>query len=162
VIRLEWFILAEGIGQDAKGALTLIGINQNALVTGALPVITKRALVAHIVDDADGLNEGDEVSATFKVSSPSGAVIAEPTTKLMVGLRRLKSLPAEIDIPAELGLEVKEYGTHKINVEVTIPGGVLPAKDLSLYVLDPSVLSAVEPGRADAGQEHDPTAEAQG
>jgi hypothetical protein len=144
VIRLEWFIVAEGIGQDAKAAYTLIGVNQNALVTSDLPVYTKRAFLVHMVEDEGYLKEGDEVGAAFRIASPTGEAVAEGAANFTVGPRRFKKLPAELDIPVELGFEIREHGTYQCSVEVTTPGASPLGKALSLYVLDPSVLSSIE------------------
>jgi hypothetical protein len=152
MITVEWLILAEGIGQDAKGAFTVIGINQNVLVASALPALTKRALMAHVVDDGDSLKKGHEASAKFKVIAPSGEVVAEVLAKFEVGERRLKDLPAELDIPAELGLEIKEFGAYRLRAEVTTPSGKFAAKELSLYVVEPSAFRAEE-SPADSGDQ---------
>ena len=140
VATIEWLILAEGLGQDVEGAFTFIGVNQNALLAETLPVVTKRAVIAHIAQDGDDLKEGDEVNADFKVSSPSGIVVAQARVSFTLGTKRIKTLPTELDIPAELALEIKEYGAYTVTVEVEIPGSSPVTRELSLYVLDRSAI----------------------
>lgn len=141
-MRVEWVILAEGLGQDSKGAITAIGLNQNVLVAPSFPVSTKRAVVAHLVDYQQHLKVGDKINLRFSATSPSGKVIAAQSVQAAIGQPPpWPDLPANADMPAEMILTFYEYGTHRIEVSVQstgveeeITGG------LDFYVVKPSDL----------------------
>jgi hypothetical protein len=147
-MKLDWLIMAEGIGQDAAGVLTLIGINQNVLVTSALPAVTKRALVAHVLDDGSTLSEGAVLTAVFSATSPSGDVLASLEGKATVGRRRLSDHPVTLDLPAEVPLQITEYGTYMLGVRVSAANESVTG-ELALHVvqrLSPEVTSQVSAG----------------
>ncbi|WP_131740354.1 hypothetical protein [Actinomadura roseirufa] len=144
-MKLEWLILAEGVAQDADGALTAVGLNQNILISSILPTVTKRAIIAHL----SGLQPGEELSFRFRVESPSGEVIAANA-----GRANLDGIPpwadqgveATFDIPAELQLEVRELGKHRFVVSMDSSTGQHAEADVPLYVI-----KQPQQGRPDKG-----------
>lgn len=136
-MKLGWIVLAEGIGADAKGALTAIGLNQNILNTSGLPALTKRAVIAHFIgEDAPGVGE---ISATFTVTSPSGNVIFANTVAMKVSGEAppYPDLPISLDIPADMVLPVSEYGEHRIGISANFPDGSIAEGSVVLYVFPP-------------------------
>ena len=150
-MKIEWILLAEGLGQDAKGAFSAIGLNQNVLATPSLPATTKRAVVAHLVDTEGTLNSGDKITLRFSVSSPSGQVIAAQTIQAAIGPRPWPDLPLASDLPVELVLTFHQFGTHKFEVAVQTPDGVEIKESLDFYVLVPPAPSVEHLA---AGQTH--------
>src|SRR5215469_15336594 len=76
-MRLEWVLLAEGVGTNSAGAVTAISINQNVFATQSLPATTKRVILAHFageVEETAGL-AGKEVTVSVQVLSPSGEAV---------------------------------------------------------------------------------------
>jgi len=136
-MKLEWIILAEGIGQDAKGATTAIGLNQNILATPSLPATTKRAVIAHLMADQGAMNPGDRVTVRFTVTSPSGHVIAAQTAQATIGQIAWPDLPVYWDLPVELLLTFSEYGTHKFEVSVQTANGQEAEERIDFYVVVP-------------------------
>ena len=136
-MKIEWILLAEGLGQDAKGALTAIGLNQNVLATPSLPATTKRAVVARLVAGDGTLNSGDKVSLRFSVSDPAGQVIAAQTMQGAIGSCPWPDLPLSTDLPIELVLTFQHYGTHKFEVAVQASDGTEVKDHLDFYVLPP-------------------------
>lgn len=134
-MKLDWLIMAEGFGLDAGGVITLIGINQNVLIATSLPTITKRALVAHVVDDSGKLSEGSQVAAVFTATDPSGAVITRIEGKLVIRKRLLPDLPPTLDLPAEFRLTIKEFGAYTLGVEVSSADGTPATGSLTLHVM---------------------------
>ena len=135
-MHLEWVILAEGLGQDSRGTLTLIGINQNVLSAPTLPVTTKRAIVGHIT-----FEEGEEVVGQFQVTirfeSPSGSVLNAATSVVNVPPNAqfpFPELPRTLDVPAELVVTVTEHGTHEIRLEVMMMNGQVLRGSVPVYV----------------------------
>lgn len=137
-MKVEWILLAEGLGQDAKGAITVIGLNQNVLGAPSLPVTTKRAVVAHFVADKGSLAPGDKLTLRFSVTSPSGKVIAAQTAQATIGQLPWPDLPASSDLPVELGLTFYEYGTHRFEVAVQTADGQEVTGQIDFYVVTPT------------------------
>ena len=136
-MKIEWVLLAEGIGQDARPAMTVIGLNQNVLVAPSLPAPTKRAVIAHLVADDKPWNPGDKVTVRFSVMSPSGQVIAAQTAQATVGEQAWSGLPASTDLPAEMLLTISEYGVHRFEVDVQTSTGEEMNGEVDLYVISP-------------------------
>ena len=150
-MKIEWILLAEGLGQDAKGAITAIGLNQNVLATPSLPATTKRAVVARLVgEDGGSLNSGDKVTLRFSVSDPAGHVIAAQTAQGTIGPRPWPDLPLSSDLPIELVLTFQQYGTHKFEVAVQASDGTEVNGHLDFYVVTPpkAELSTDQPAGA--------------
>lgn len=135
-MKLEWVVLAEGMGGDASGALTLIGVNRNVFVAQALPAVTKRAVLVHVAGDAGTLEPGAQAQVSFSVVSPSGRVLLAQSSGITLAPPIWSDLPAGIDIPAEFGLNVTEYGDHVIKVEIDLGGDRLTG-EVMLYVRTP-------------------------
>jgi hypothetical protein len=135
-VKIEWVILAEGLGQDAKGALTIIGLNQNVLATPTLPAPTKRAVVSHVVAEQGEVKAGDSLSLRFNVISPSGKVIAANTVQGAIGPFPWPELPLFLDFPAELVISFNEYGTHRFEVTAQIGEADESVGHAEFYVLD--------------------------
>lgn len=134
-MRIGYVLLGEGLGADAKNALTVIGLNQNILMGSALPTVTKRAVVLHL-EDVD-FPSGSTAEVSFTVRAPSGRVLMAQTTGFSVGERVFDDVPVTADIPAEFMLNVTEYGPHVIVVEVRPQGADVLTAEVSLYVRQP-------------------------
>jgi hypothetical protein len=135
---MEWILLAEGLGQDAKGAITAIGLNQNILAAPSLPATTKRAVVAHLVADDEPLETGDKITLRFSVTSPSGQVVAAQTAQATVGPVLWPNLPATSDLPVDMVLTFNEYGTHRFEVAVQTTGGDELEGHIDFHVVAPA------------------------
>jgi hypothetical protein len=148
-VRIEWVLLAEGLGQDAKGAFTAIGLNQNILAAASLPTTTKRAVMAHLVADDEPLKAGDKITLRFSVTSPSSQTIAAQTIQGTAGQLPWPDLPATSDLPVELLLTFNEYGTHRFEVVVQTANGGESRGHVDFYVVTPA--QSVADGLASAG-----------
>jgi hypothetical protein len=133
-MKLEWVILAEGLGQDSKGAVTAIGLNQNVLITPTVPASTKRAIMAHFVEDGDAVKTGDKMTFRVTFVSPSGKIINALTSPATLAPMPWSDLPISIDMPAEMVLACVEYGTYTINAEVELPTGETMSGNVKFYV----------------------------
>jgi hypothetical protein len=136
-MKLEWMLLAEGLGQDSRGAVTAIGLNQNVLLTPTLPVQTKRAIVLHLVDDQSAIKSGDKLVLRVSFVSPSGKVINAITSQANLTPGPWLDLPFTIDVPAEMMLLCSEYGTYEINAEVELSAEETIGSQVALYVREP-------------------------
>jgi hypothetical protein len=136
-VKLDWMLLAEGFGQDAKGAITAIGVNQNVVLAPSLPITTKRAVLVHIVDEAGSLKPGGKVHFSFSVHSPSGQVLLAQSGQLAVGEKVWQDLPASVDLPAEFTLTAYEYGVHRITAQINYDDIDGVEYSIPLYVHEP-------------------------
>lgn len=147
-MRIESVLLAEGVTTDARGALAVIGLNQNIFPTATLPAATKRAILAHIVEDPGIMQPNMRFSFSLKVSDPKGNVILAQTASVAVGQVPWPSLPATTDLPLELALNLSEYGAYRFEVEIQPPGDGAPLTGgVDMYVVRPEEPTvAVDPG----------------
>ncbi|MEV5573884.1 hypothetical protein AB0L06_27915 [Spirillospora sp. NPDC052269] len=135
--RLDGLLLAEGLGVDARGAFTLIGLNQNVIVAPFLPVQDKRAVIAHI--DADALGAEDEVSVLFAVLDPGDQVMTSFEVQVtLAGQVPWPEVRPTLDVPAEVIFMPVTYGTHTIRVIVRFSDGTEQSEQVELYVVKPA------------------------
>jgi hypothetical protein len=136
MMKIEWTILAEGLGTAANGAVTAIGLNQNLILTPTLPVMTKRAVLAHLTAEDGALAEA-ELGIAVRVLSPVGQVLAALTTLGKVGPQPWPDLPVSFDLYTELPLRLTDYGTYVVEVDVTGPEGASAKSQTNFYVRGP-------------------------
>jgi hypothetical protein len=136
MMKIEWIIIAEGLGSASNGAMTVIGINQNLVVTQSAPVITKRAVIAHLVTH-DGSLADKELGVSIKVLAPAGQVLAAQTVPAKTGTPLWADMQVTFDIFAEFPLRLPDYGDYTFAVEVTGPSGETVTGQTYLYVRKP-------------------------
>lgn len=137
-MKVEWVIIAEGLGTAGNGAITAIGINQVLIIASTLPINTKRAIMVHLVDDDDSLAD-KELGLGVKVLSPSGKILVAQTAPARTGKPQWPDIPVTFDIFTEIGLLLAEYGTYVVDVEVTLPDGTGTQAQANFYVRKPPV-----------------------
>jgi hypothetical protein len=138
-MRLEWILLAEGIGTNSTGSVSAISINSNVLATPSVPVSTKRVVIAHFVGEPGESAHlaGRNVTVTARVLSPSGdAVFAQSATGKFVA-PTWPELPSGLDIAIELALRITEYGAHDIVLSAQADDGAAMEGRTQLYVMEP-------------------------
>lgn len=136
-MRIDWMTLAEGLGSDANGALTLIGFNRNVFVSTSLPAVTKRAVLLHVSGDREEFEGREKLQVAFSVTAPSGRVLLAQTAGLTLGASPWIDIPAGLDVPAEFGLNLTEYGDHVIRAELDFEGTQQLSAETILYVRQP-------------------------
>jgi hypothetical protein len=137
-MKVDWIILAEGLGTDAKGAVTAIGVDQSVLMAPELPTRTKRAILVRLVEsEGDDLTPGTTLRFTMSATSPSGKVLSAQTGEVQLGPKLFTELPGTVTLPAEVQLLVSEYGTHTVGVVVEQPRGDDLSASTPLYVVAP-------------------------
>lgn len=134
-MKLRWMALAEGLGTDAKGALTLIGLSQNVFSASEYPATTKRAVLLHLAEDDASESTAGRIRIYYSVKDPSGAVVLAQTIEVQVGARAIPDLPAHADIPAEFILTLEAPGTYRICADITWPDGSAESTEVPLYVI---------------------------
>lgn len=146
-LAIDWLGIAEASANDARGALTLIGVGQNVVVAPQLPHREQRVLVISVLDEngSDLNGRDDGISLALEITSPSGRTLLANTQ--LVPLSQAAN-PARIPDDVEsrgfqlvltLNLEFTELGTHKISTTV-IAGAVEARRERRLYVVAGPVL----------------------
>ena len=134
-MRVEWVLIADGVGQDSRGAVTAIALNQNVLAAPMLPTATKRAVIAHVVEESGVLKPGDKFEVTFQVTAPSGDVVSVQKAQVAIGRLQYPDLPVSTDLPVEIVLNLSEYGAHHIEVKVRTAEGDYSEGAVDLFVV---------------------------
>lgn len=129
-MKIEWALQAEGLGQDARGALTIIGVNQNVLTVNSLPARTKRAIVLHVIE----VEAGESLSLSVSVKDPDGVVVLAQSADMTLGEFLYTDIPAAFDVPAEMAISVEKWGTYTFEAVVQGRSGGTGAATLPLYV----------------------------
>jgi hypothetical protein len=143
-VSFDWLGIAEGSTNDARGALTLVGVGQNVMAAVEFPHREQRVLIVTVLDE-DGTDLGQDATfgMTFDITAPSGRVlIANHQTLTTAQASNPAGIPP--DIPARgiqlvwnLNLEVTEYGPHTVRVEIEIPGQEPLSRTRKIYVVAP-------------------------
>jgi hypothetical protein len=129
-VKIEWALQAEGLGQDARGAFTIIGVNQNVLTVSSLPARTKRAIVLHIIE----VEAGESLSLSVSMKDPDGVVVLAQSADMTPGEFLYTDIPTAFDVPAEMVISVEKWGTYTFEAVVQGRNGGTSAATLSLYV----------------------------
>jgi hypothetical protein len=138
-LRVEWLGLAEGSTQDSRGALALVGVNQNIIQTPSLPHTMKEPFVLHVADD-DGniLTEGTDVTVDFRVESPTGTILSAVRSAAKLSQKSFSSVPAVyLQFVAESLLRFEEYGMYTVRCTVETVDGHSTSEEKRLYVIEP-------------------------
>ncbi|WP_162834316.1 hypothetical protein [Amycolatopsis circi] len=133
-MRIKWILLCEGFGLDSKGALTAIGLNQNVVASETLPVQTKRAIIIRLIDENEPAYQG-VMTISFSVISPTGKVVSANTANVSIGPKKFSDLPGTGEIPAELILNLSEYGTYRVSAEIRLEDDRVETVAEYLYVV---------------------------
>lgn len=135
-MKMDWVIIAEGVGSDAGGALTAIGVDQNVLIAPALPTRTKRAVIVHLVEGDRPVTPGTSLQFTITVTSPNGKVVSAQSGEAQLGPRLYVDLPGTVTIPVEFQLPVSEYGSYTITATVDEARSEQLSGSTTLYVVE--------------------------
>jgi hypothetical protein len=139
-LRIEWLGVAEGCTHDARGALTLVGVNQNVIQAPRLPHIMKEVFVLYVADeDGDGLAEGTEITVDFRLESPTGAILSAARSSAKLAQRTFPTIPAvHLQFVAEAMVAFDEYGIYVVKCTVEAGGRSSVSGEKKLYVIEPS------------------------
>lgn len=112
-IQLEWFGLAEGSTEDSRGALTLVGVNQNIIQAREFPVNVKRQFVILTGEDEGFEDLTDRrIHVTVEVTSPSGELVASAKQVVNIHGKRRKEIPGSLQLVGAMNFEVGEVGAY--------------------------------------------------
>jgi hypothetical protein len=142
-LRVEWLGVAEGSTQDARGALALVGVNQNVIQAPILPHTMKEVIVLYVADDdGDTLTEGTDVTVDFRVESPNGTILSAARSAAKLSQKSFLAIPAvQLQFVAESLLRFEEYGTYTIRCTVETADRQSASEEKRLYVIEPAASS---------------------
>lgn len=134
-MQISWMMLAEGIAQDAKGAFSLIGVNQNIIFVDSIPSQTKRAVLVHLEAAAgEGVADLSSATFTFTVTAPSGVVIGAQSGQIEAGDLPFPDLPSTADVPFDSVIPIAEPGEYTVGFRITYSTGRTDQSAISLFV----------------------------
>lgn len=140
-MRCDLFVLAEGVTADARGALTLVGVNQRTIVAGSLPFPVRQKVVISLTDEDQGpdghmfeeLPDGD---LTIRVTDPSGTLqFAINQGFKMPKVDRPAGAPQIVNIIADIVLSGTSYGKYTAQATFRTTDAEEFAKEFPIYVV---------------------------
>lgn len=135
---LDYVIVAEGVGQDSRGAMTLVAVDQVALIAQTLPISVARLLIVRAVEARVGeLTAGADLSMRFQVTSPSGDTVAAGSVTGKGGERVLPDIPVAIQVILQVQFQAPEVGEYRVAVTLSPSTGSEVNAETSLYVVSP-------------------------
>lgn len=137
-MKFDFLALAEGAAEDSRGAITLVGVNQNLVVSPTLPTPFRRTLFAYVSEEEGQapLPSGTPIAMAFRAESPSGNVVVAGTGAGALGNKPYPDLPGAVQFAVDLAGVAGEYGAYKLICEISIAGSSLRASR-HLYVFPP-------------------------
>jgi hypothetical protein len=143
-LRLEWLGIAEGSANDARGALALVGVNQDVIPAPSLPHVQREVLIVHVADDdGDIFTEGTNVYVEIRVDSPTGRTLSSSRSSVSLGKKQYPTIPAtHLQVLAEVMMRFDEYGTYVITCNVEAPEEQRIQGQKRIYVVDPKTAQA--------------------
>jgi hypothetical protein len=136
-VNLQWALMAEGVTADARGALTVVGVSQTALVAPALPAQAKRAIVALITGENKEFVPGRQFTFSVSVTGPSGKTLSGLSGAGALPPLVYPDLPAALNVAAEAAFTVTEYGKHVIKLVVQIGEDSELEAEMDFYAAKP-------------------------
>jgi hypothetical protein len=125
-------VFAEGVASDARGALTLVGVNRSITVARTLPARLARTvfLLAQFVDAGPGLEAHIDVDMT----EPNGDTVFHESGVLTLGEKRYPELPGSIEIAIPIDVAAAEYGAYNVQAKLRI-GNLEEVTTADLFVV---------------------------
>lgn len=136
-MRVEEFIVAEAIAQDALGGFSAIRLSQTLVFAAELPTQTKRAIYLALLDDEQLAQPGDLLQFQVVLDMPTGVTLPLFAAALPVGQKPIADLPGLLVFPAEVVIPVEQYGDYTLTASVDLRGNRLASESRQLHVLRP-------------------------
>lgn len=142
-LRVEWFGLSEGAATDARGSTTLVAFNPEFLAVSEFPATLAPVLVFVAEDDDEPeptLRPGMALTVRVEVSGPEGEGLFLAQNPMLIGEKRIPSLPSRINVIAQVPIPVSQPGTYTAHVGVVGPEGLDVRASRAFFVLDAAAL----------------------
>jgi hypothetical protein len=132
-MRLEYALIAEGIGQDARGAFTLIAVDQVIVVAPTLPTPVSRVLAIRGIEEAHEF-ENATVTMQLTVLSPSGETISATSGMGPLGPRLFDDVPGMFNANSIFSFLAAEYGRYEVRASVATSTGSELTVSSAIYI----------------------------
>lgn len=134
-MEVEWFGMAENAAEDGRGALALIGVNQNVFRPPTLPATVKRALIILLQGEEGDPQEGS-LSVRMEAVGPSDNVLWATSESGQMETPKEPSLPVGVQVVTNVQIQVTERGPVSFRSYIEFGSQHLEGRKL-LYVAEP-------------------------
>jgi hypothetical protein len=133
-IRIEWLGVAEGASNDARGALTLVGINRPITISPSLPAEIRASVVLVIELDPERMSDVGDVSVVIALTAPSGDEVFRGEGLMTIGAFRYTEIPGTLELAFPMLAPASEYGVYHLAATVESSIGSAAAEKSLLVV----------------------------
>lgn len=153
-MRVEQVLLAEGVTNDSRGALSLIGVNQRVIASPNLPVNIRLQCVVMLTDEvADEDRTFDESApgnVSIEVLRPDGTTAFAVTQPIVRVQKRFVDLPVLINVISGIVVTGTTHGVFMLRARYIPPNGEpQQERHVPIYVVaPPPTLTPEAPMRA--------------
>ena len=148
-MKCDIFVLVEGAANDARGALTLVGVNQRAISVDSLPFRITQKVVIGFTDESPGS------PGIFSDETPSGDLsinVQDPAGKSQFTINQTFKIPRppkpRPDVPqfsyivADVVISGASHGIYTAEVSYRCVSGEVESRKFILYIVPfPSSIS---------------------
>jgi hypothetical protein len=123
---IDLAVLTEGIAADARGSITLVGVNPNVLLAETFPLQFSPFLFLTLKDEEEAgtLSPGRVVAATVRATAPDGEVIfVAPAIRQVIAPAPFPALHPRVNVIAQVPFTASKNGTYLISARVTVLDG---------------------------------------
>jgi hypothetical protein len=136
-MRFEWLGIAEASAVDARGAVALIGLNQNIEIASVVPAMVRRTVMVYAVDDPDeDRPPGSTIHVTIGIASPSGET-ARQEFELVTQPKNFPELPGAIQVATEFVFRAPEHGTYRVSAVIEPSAEERLEREIEFHVVQP-------------------------
>lgn len=141
-MKCDIFVLAEGVTNDARGALALVGINQRAISVESLPFRITQKVVIGFTD------ESPESPGLFSDETPSGDLsinVQDPAGNSQFTINQSFKIPSppkpRPDVPqfsyivADVVVSGASHGIYTAEVSYRCTSGEVESRKFAIYIL---------------------------
>lgn len=143
-MKCDIFVLAEGVTPDARGALTLVGVNQRAISVDSLPFRVTQKVVIGFTD------ESPESPGQFLSGTPSGELYIRvqnsagdseftinQSFQLPQPVKPRPDIPAFSYIVADVVISGASYGAYTAEISYRYASGEVESRSFVIYIVEP-------------------------
>lgn len=143
-MKCDIFALAEGVASDARGALTLVGVNQRAISVNSLPFrVTQKVVLGFTDESADSLGHlSDEaLSGELSISVTDPAGNSQFTINQSFQIPKVPKPWTEIPqfsyIVADMIVSGTTHGVYTADISYRRVSGEVEDRKFALYIVPP-------------------------
>lgn len=121
-LTVDLAILAEGATNDARGSLTLVGVNPTVFVAEELPAQFVPVFVVNVIDGneakPESLTPGAKVSARIEVQGPDGEVLFVAPLRQVVSPQPSPDVPPRMQVLAQVPFTASKPGPYRFSARI--------------------------------------------